>query len=327
MKNHQEASTYKDSHEHVAVPKRHDVVSASTSSSGSILTRSLETSRNILALQRAAGNAAVAKALTLQRRIEMRDVGRGEQSGFARLPELVDRLNAMSQGLTFSLDGRELQATQREGAVLSHFDREMVALIAGDPVIPLRLTNRHGLLGDHTAGFHDPVEIDAFQSGYVDVDDLLASTDLAFQALMLHFLTERAVTSNYARRIGTNFSDAEFNRGHAAGIRAEVALLRDFFEDPTIRFAGDFPAPTGGTVRSYRNSRGDIIRLRETRRRGAEQGVDAWSYDVRTRDGRIHTSEEYRAILEEERTARQVEAERLGGATEHREGGGGVPAP
>ena len=45
----------------------------------------------VLALQRSAGNRAV--GATLARKVEMRDVGRGEQSGYARLPELIHRLN------------------------------------------------------------------------------------------------------------------------------------------------------------------------------------------------------------------------------------------
>ena len=32
-------------------------------------------------------------ALRIDRKIEVRDVGRGEQSGFARVPEFIARLN------------------------------------------------------------------------------------------------------------------------------------------------------------------------------------------------------------------------------------------
>ena len=44
----------------------------------------------------------------IQRQVELRDVGRGEQSGIARLPELLGRLNSVSTGLTFALSGRTL---------------------------------------------------------------------------------------------------------------------------------------------------------------------------------------------------------------------------
>lgn len=267
-----------------------------------------------------------AEGLAIQRRVEMRDVGRGEQSGFARLPELVERLNAISQGLTFSINGRELRYSVRESGTLSGFDRQMMGFVDQDPVLPVRLTNRHGLLGDRVAGFHAQVDVDAWTSGYVDIDDLLASTDLGLQSVLVHFLRERSATSNYASRIGgTNFTRAEFNRVHALGIEAEAELLRDFFGDPTIRIVNDSPSPT--IRRVFRNSRGDLIRRRVTLGRGAERGVDSMSIDVRTRAGVTHTAEEYRRILEEERIAQQVARERLGGATEHTEGGRGVPAP
>jgi hypothetical protein len=36
----------------------------------------------------------------------------------------------------------------------------------------------------------------------VDLDDLLASSDLAFELILIHLLTERFQVRNYARRIG-----------------------------------------------------------------------------------------------------------------------------
>jgi hypothetical protein len=281
---------------------------------------------SILALQRQAGNKAVGR---LARKVEMRDVGRGEQSGFARLPELLARLNALSPSLLYRMEGRELRYERVAGLTPSSFDEQMIALIDQDPVLPLRLTNRHGLLGDRVAGFHDAVDGDAFTSGYVDIDDLLAGDDLGFQMLLVHFLTERAATGNYARRIGTDFSRREFDRGHALGIEAEGRILQDFFGDPTIRIARDSPSVT--IRRVFRNSRGDRIRRRIRLGRGDDRGVHASSVDVVTRDGVVHTAEEYRTILQNEREAAaaraQVERERLLGADEHRAGGRGVPAP
>jgi hypothetical protein len=49
--------------------------------------------------------------------------------------------------------------------------------------------------------------------------------------------------------------------------------------------------------------------------------------DVVTAGNIVMTPEDYLALLERERTAAQVERERLQGATEHREGGRSVPAP
>jgi hypothetical protein len=279
----------------------------------------------ILSLQRSAGNRAVMSALRIDRKVELRDVGRGEASGFARVPELLTRLNQISPSLTYTLEGRELRYERVEGLEPNSFDTQMMALIDQEAVLPMRLTNRHGLLGDRTNGFHDAVDGDAFTSGYVDIDDLLAGDDLGFQMLLVHFLTERAATKNYARRIGTDFSQREFDRGHGLGIEAEAQILRDFFGDQSIRIVADSPSPT--IRRVFRNSRGDRIRRRIRLGRGEESGINASSVDVVTGGNIVMTPEDYLALLERERTAAQVERERLGGATEHREGGRAVPAP
>jgi hypothetical protein len=265
-------------------------------------------------------------APVLQRRVEMRDVGRGEQSGFARLPELIDRLNAASGGLTFSMDGGNLAYEITNAASLTDFDNQMMGFIDQEIVIPMRLTNHQGLLGTRDTGYHQRVIGDDWQSGYVDIDDLLASSDLALQLAMIHILRERSETRNYARRIGSSSmrgaaADREFDRAHARGIDSEVALLRDFFGDPTIRFVREIP--TGSVARIYRNERRDIFRLRERARRS----VEAYRIDVVTPDRVVHTPEEYLRLREEERIREQVERERLGGADEHRAGGRGVPAP
>jgi len=279
----------------------------------------------ILSLQRSAGNRAVMSALRIDRKIEVRDVGRGEQSGFARVPEFIERLNGLSPSLNWKLEGRELVFEQTPDSTPTNFETQMMALVNQENVLPMRMTNRHGLLGDKASGFHDPVDGDAFTSGYVDIDDLLAGDDLGFQMLLVHFLTERAATSNYARRIGGTFSEAEFNRGHSLGIEAEAEILRAFFGDPSIRIVADSPSVT--VRRVFRNSRGDRIRRRIRLGRGEETGINASSVDVVTAGNIVMTPDDYRALLERERTAAQVERERLGGATEHREGGRSVPAP
>jgi hypothetical protein len=79
---------------------------------------------------------------------------------------------------------------------------------------------------------------------------------------------------------------------------SELQLLRDFFADSTIQIVPG--AERGQIFRVYRNSRGDCIRTRARSSRGAEAGLDAISIQVITRDGKTHTAEEYRRILEEE---------------------------
>jgi hypothetical protein len=244
---------------------------------------------------------------TIQRKVDMRDVGKGEQSGFARVPELVTRLNAVSTGLTFAVNGSDLTYTVKEGAQLSNFDTQMQGFIDQAGVIPLRFTNRHGLLGSKAAGFHEGVTEDAWSSGYVDIDDLLASSDLGMQEVLVHFLRERTATTNYAKRIGSESLNtdpatadgakhqAELDRAHAQGIQAELAVLKDFFTDPGIKLIDH---DSGGEVfRVYRNSRRDTIRTRLRAGHGKETGVDAIIVEVVTRDGKVHTPEEYKALV------------------------------
>jgi uncharacterized protein DUF4157 len=293
------------------------------------------------------GGVGFTTQTTIQRKVEMRDVGSGDQSGFSRLPELLNRLNGMTQGVTFSLTAGgpaahrvrdyagnlvqgnqtvELQYTPQPGKTPSFFEARMMALIDREDVLPLRLTNRHGLLGTPATGYNVQVDVDAWRSGYVDIDDLLGSSDLGLQSVLLHFLTERAATARYSHRIGTTtFTNPEFQRVHGLGVEAEAQLLQDFFGDPTIHIVNDSPSPT--VRRVFRNARRDLIRRIITRGTGAQTGVDASSIDVITHDGRHMTAEEYRRLLEEERIRDQTARERLRGAGEHQVGGRMIPAP
>jgi hypothetical protein len=140
---------------------------------------------------RTAGNRAT-RAL-VQRRIELRPPGRGEASAFDRRQELVDRLNAVSGGLSFRLEDRVLVYDVVDEDALTDFDRRMRDFIDRDALVPLRLINRHA---------------------YVDIDDLLGGEDLSFQMVMVHFLAERFSVKDYARRIGT---DMPFDAAHGVG--------------------------------------------------------------------------------------------------------------
>jgi uncharacterized protein DUF4157 len=245
---------------------------------------------------------------TIQRKIAMRDVGKGEQSGFARVPELVTRLNTMSAGLTFSIDGSDLKYAVKPGGRLNNFDTQMQGFIDQAAVIPLRFTNRSGLLGDRAHGFHEGVIEDAWSSGYVDIDDLLASSDLGLQTVLVHFIRERSETKDYAKRIGSPSVDTddpkaqtEFDAAHAKGIQSEVAVLRDFFGDPTIRHIAG--AESGDVARVFRNLRGDSIITDIKHGKGKEAGVDAVSIRVVLKNGDKKTVDEYKAILAAARAA------------------------
>jgi hypothetical protein len=248
-----------------------------------------------------------------QPRVSMRDVGRGEQSGFGRVPELMDRLNHISLGLVFTLthEGRFDWLTYTRILpvdLCSEFDKQMMAFIDDGADILMRFTNRHGLLGNAAAGYHWAVDVDAWQSGYVDIDDLLASSDLGLSTSMVHQLRERQATPSYEHRIGietgpgalvtTPGADPEFEFAHLSGLKAELALLQDFFADPMIR-AVDIQG------RRFISSRGDIIREKETAgRTNATSGILAITWEVVLHDTHaVITAEEYLALLERERAA------------------------
>lgn len=239
------------------------------------------------------------EARLVHRRVEMRDVGRGEQSGFARLPELIDRLNGVANGLVFLLDANsDLAYVENPYGTMTEFERRLKAFIDSGTPIRLRITNKSGLLTGPTGRFTETVDVDDYQSGYVDIDDLLSADDLALQTELVHFLTERSVTKDYTRRIGTDYSDAEFDFGHARGIDAETQVLRDFFRDDSIRFVTE-PSASTGVARLWTNSRGDAIRSRFRR----SAGVEAWSIEVGLRDGSVVTAAEYRDVLANARAA------------------------
>jgi Domain of unknown function (DUF4157) len=239
----------------------------------------------------------------VQRRVSIRDVGRGEQSGMGRLDEFIARLNMVSSGLTFRVEGGWLLAEPREGRALSEFDRQMQAFIGDAADIPMRMTNRHGLLGFRDAGgFHATgrVFLDAWQSGYVDVDDFLASSPTDFMTSLVHLLRERQRTHRYAQRIGTASLDdtsKEFTSVHRAGLEAELAVLQDYLQCPNLHFIDR-------DTRLLGNARGDRIQERERHEGG---GIDAVRWVVVLHGTRKEISlEEYRELLERERAAGPV---------------------
>jgi hypothetical protein len=250
-------------------------------------------------LQRSIGNRATQRLINspfiqakrapqqIQRVVEVRPPGRGEASAFDRRDELIARMNAISAATDFTLDGRVIRFAERAGGVANNFEQQMRALITRGEVLPMRLITSAGRLG---GGF---ILVDDFDSGYVDLDDLLASDDVSFQLNLIHLLTERANTRNYARRMrtGRRFPDREFNRAHRAGLRAEETILQNQIGDPTIRFLFDRRRRDSlvfvfGSDEGYR-----VFHLFRHPRRAERPG----EIFVETRDGRRLTIDQLRA--------------------------------
>ena len=222
----------------------------------------------------------------IQRVVEVRPPGRGEASAFDRRDELIARMNAVSAATDFRLDGRVIRFDERAGGVANNFEQQIRALITRGEVLPMRLITSAGRFHGQT------ILVDFYDEGYVDLDDLLASDDLGFQMNLIHFLTERAATRDYERRIGTTFSDAEFDRAHRAGSDAEAELLRNVIGDPTIRFNYEERRPNGTAVLAFRSNEGYRV-FKVFRRAGrAQRHSDIF---VQTTDRRRLTVDELRA--------------------------------
>jgi len=231
---------------------------------------------------------------SVQRLVELRPPGRGEASAFDRRAELIDRLNALSPAIRYTLVAAPTPPRERiryevlnEGA-LTHFDRQMRAFIDRAELLPLRLLAATGRVANGVGGF-EPLLVDSFNQGYVDLEDLLASDDHALQLLLLHFLTERASTRNYARRIGTDMR-VSFDRAHRAGRQAETDFLRAAIGDPTIRFNYEETQSNGTLVVAWRSNEGYRV-LHIIRRAAAD--VRGGEVSVQTVDGRRLTLEDF----------------------------------
>jgi hypothetical protein len=182
--------------------------------------------------------------------LEVRPPGPGERSAFDRRQELIDRLNAVSTGIRYRLEDRTIRYELLDEAALTHFDREMRRFADAAEVIPMRLINRTGLI----AG--EPLAFDSFIEAYVDLDDLLASSDLGMQMILLHFLTERAQVRDYARLIGVPDLGKFFKKAHRAGLEAQAALLRAVLGDATIEYRFDEPQPGGSYLYGFHSAEG-----------------------------------------------------------------------
>ena len=250
-------------------------------------------------------------ASTLRRQIELRPPGRGEASAFGRAQELVDRLNQLTTALAYRLEGTVLRYEVLDEGKINEVDRQMRALMDEAAVVPMRLITGAGYVQANPGAAFEPALQDSWISGYVDLDDLLASDDLGFKTQLVHFLTERAQTRNYERRIGSStFTLAEFNRVHQRGYEAEERVLWDEIGDPTLRYLRSEEQPAGTWRVIYRSNEG--YRIIKVFRNFAREIVPAETYAI-GKDGRRMTIAEL--IAERRARAAPPRRYRIGGAT------------
>ena len=95
---------------------------------------------------------------------------------------------------------------------------------------------------------------DNFDSGRVDVDDLLSSNNESFRQSLIHIITERRAPTNYAQAAGGGaLPDAVYHAAHGAGHTAERDHLRRDLHDNTI---GDPVEDGAAMTKTFTSSRG-----------------------------------------------------------------------
>jgi hypothetical protein len=167
----------------------------------------------------------------------------------------------------------------------------MCGFIDRAEIVPMRLISSRGLVRG------TPLFVDDLNSGYLDLEDMLACDDLSFQMNIIHILVERFGVRNYDRRIGVTgpgeIGDGEFLRAHRAGINAEAEHLRSVIGDPTLRFTHEHPVTRVGDRPFF------VFRSQEGYRiihvfAGDGRSVQGGEVFVRTRDNRRLTIDQLR---------------------------------
>ncbi len=227
----------------------------------------------------------------VQRIVEVRPPGRSESSAFDSRDDLIVRLNRQSPAIQYDFVRRELRYNIINVDAFTDFDRKMRVFIDLNKVLPLRLVTSAALVADPGTPFM-PLLVDSFVLGYLDLDDLLACDNHSFRMRLIHILTERNQSRNYARRIGGSFSITEFDRVHRAGHDAQAEYLRDFIGDPTIRFIFNETLPNGVVLIGFRSNEGYIVYERFLHGRRRLRGGEVF---VIARDGRRLTIEQLMA--------------------------------
>ena len=238
----------------------------------------------------AAGAPSRRSPPNIQRVLEVRPPGPGDASAFDRRDELINRLNAQSPAIQYFLAGREIHYNTIDAAKLTEFDRRMQRFIDQPNTLPMRLTLGADRVG--TPGNFDVLVGDSFAEGNVDLDDLLADDDFSFRSDLVHFLTERSSVPNYARRMGVNITNAEFQRGHRLGKEAEAAVLQDLFHDPSVRFNYEETRPNRTWLNNFVSQDHHYQVFQVVR--NIDREISGGEMFVRTTDGRRVSMEDFK---------------------------------
>ena len=203
--------------------------------------------------------------------------------------QFVAILTRISTANEYQLVGNRLAYTARAGVVPSWFDTQMRNWIGDGPEIPMLLV-RHSSVQVTNSG-PSRIDVDSFDEGFVDVDDLATESDDSARMNLLHLIAERRSVPGYARRAGSSNLAGDrptFNRAHDQGLVTERDYLRDRLHDMRIgkghQLHGDplrfrFPSPHGYAVLHTLPTRGGgqiMTGVVEVIQAGHRHTIDQW---------------------------------------------------
>jgi hypothetical protein len=212
----------------------------------------------------------------VSRSIELKPA-KGKNSAHDRANELINKMNQQSPAQQYYLDGDKIKYTVKDATALSPFDKKMQAFIDEAPNIPMLLINKDRKVGGA------PLFVDSFRLGFVDLDDMLACTDLSFQMNLIHLLAERFNVPDYEKKIPKPSLDARLPASHRVGFDAEAEHLRNLIGDPTIKFVYEDARASGADVFGFRSKEGYYIFHVFSR---DKKGIRGGSLYVHTKDKR-----------------------------------------
>jgi hypothetical protein len=142
----------------------------------------------------------------------------------AKRKKFVAKINDGS-ALEYELDGSDnLQQKDKKKHFKDEYTKQLLAAIASGQEIVLNLVSKD-----------DKIFVDAFRSGAVDYDDMMAIPYNLFRTTLLHFVVERFAVADYE----TNKATAAFADPHKKGQESEERILKSFFPRKTIKYKGE----------------------------------------------------------------------------------------
>jgi hypothetical protein len=185
------------------------------------------------------GNAVSSQ--TVQRKLKLDGVTKPERTAF------VQKINDGSN-LQFELDSAGfLKQKILVSIAVDEYDRRMVEAITSPQTVTLKLINSN-----------DQVFIDNYNSGEVDIDDMLSMSPDVFRSSFLHFIVERFHYNNYdtLRNVATQ---QEFNFAHNYAIASQETFLREQYPTKNIAFVSSALDQSSSKVDAAGNGTVDYV--------------------------------------------------------------------